>query len=61
VLAVLRAAVATALAAPDVKEKLNGAGGIETFATTSDQFAALIRNDYDKYGRIVKAIGVRVD
>jgi tripartite-type tricarboxylate transporter receptor subunit TctC len=61
VLAVLRAAVATALAAPDVKEKLNGAGGIETFATTPEEFAALIRRDYDKYGRIVKMIGVRID
>ena len=61
VLSVLRAAAAKALSAPDVKEKLNGAGGIETFATTPEEFAALIRRDYDKYGRIVKAVGIRVD
>jgi len=61
VLSVLRSAAAKALAAPDVKEKLNGAGGIETFATTPEEFAALIRRDYDKYGRIVKAVGIRVD
>jgi tripartite-type tricarboxylate transporter receptor subunit TctC len=61
VLSQLRAAVAKALAAPEVKEKLNAAGGVETFATTPDEFAALIRSDYDKYGKIVKTIGIRVD
>jgi tripartite-type tricarboxylate transporter receptor subunit TctC len=61
VLGRLRAAVAKALAAPDVKEKLNAAGGLEPFATTPDEFAALIRRDYDKYGKIVKAIGIKVD
>ena len=57
----LRAAVAKALASPDVKEKLNAAGGLEPFATSSEEFAALIRSDYDKYGKIVKAVGVKVD
>jgi tripartite-type tricarboxylate transporter receptor subunit TctC len=57
----LRAAVAKALAAPEVKERLNSAGGLEPFASTPEEFAALIRRDYDKYGKIVKAIGIRVD
>jgi len=61
VLSRLRGAVATALAAPEVKEKLNAAGGMETFATTPDEFAALIIRDYDKYGKIVKSTGIRVD
>jgi tripartite-type tricarboxylate transporter receptor subunit TctC len=61
VLARLRAAVETALAAPDVKQKLNAAGGLEPFPTTPDEFAALIRRDYEKYGKIVKAIGIKVD
>ena len=61
VLARLRAAVEKSLAAPDVREKLNAAGGVEAFTTTPDEFAALIRSDYDKYGKIVKAIGIRVD
>ena len=61
VLARLRAAVDKALAAPDVKQKLNVAGGLEPFATTPEEFAALIRRDYDKYGKIVKAIGIKVD
>jgi tripartite-type tricarboxylate transporter receptor subunit TctC len=29
--------------------------------TTPDEFAALIRRDYDKYGMIVKTIGIKVD
>ena len=57
----LRAAVDKALAAPDVKQKLNAAGGLEPFATTPNEFATLIRHDYDKYGKIVKAIGIKVD
>jgi tripartite-type tricarboxylate transporter receptor subunit TctC len=61
VLTVLRASVAKTLVSPDVREKFNAAGGIETLVTTPDEFAALIHRDYDKYGRIVKTIGVRVD
>lgn len=61
VLARLRAAVATALAAPDVKEKLNAGGGLEPFATSPQEFAALIRRDYDKYGKVVKLVGIKVD
>ena len=60
-LARLRTAVDKALGAPDVKEKLNAAGGVEPFVTTPEEFVALIRRDYDKYGKIVKSIGVKVD
>jgi tripartite-type tricarboxylate transporter receptor subunit TctC len=61
VLGRLRAAVDKALASPDVKQKLNAAGGVEPFVTTPDEFATLIRRDYDKYGKIVKSIGIKVD
>ncbi len=61
VLVPLRAAIEKALAAPDVRQKLNSAGGVEPFVTTPDEFAALIRRDYDKYGKIVKTIGIKLD
>jgi tripartite-type tricarboxylate transporter receptor subunit TctC len=61
VLTRLRAAVAMALASPDVKEKLNAAGGLEPLATTPEEFAALIRRDYDKYGKVVKAVAIKID
>jgi tripartite-type tricarboxylate transporter receptor subunit TctC len=61
ILAPLRTAVEKALAAPDVRQKLSAAGGVEPFVTTPDEFAALIRRDYDKYGKIVKTIGIKID
>jgi tripartite-type tricarboxylate transporter receptor subunit TctC len=61
VLGRLREEVAKALAADDVREKLNGAGGLQAFATSPAEFAALIRSDYDKYGKLVREIGVKVD
>src|SRR2546426_116021 len=59
VLSRLRTAVAKALTAPEVKERLNAAGGLEPFASTPEEFAVLIRRDYDKYGKIVKATGIQ--
>jgi tripartite-type tricarboxylate transporter receptor subunit TctC len=61
VLAQLHAAVNKVLADPEVKNKLNAAGGLEPYVTTSAEFAALIRRDYDKYGKVVKDVGVKVD
>jgi tripartite-type tricarboxylate transporter receptor subunit TctC len=61
VLGRLREEVAKALAADDVKDKLNNAGGLQPFATSPPDFAALIRNDYDKYGKLVREIGVKID
>ena len=60
-LARLRAEVAKALAADDVREKLNNAGGLQPFATSPAEFAALIRRDYDRYGKLVRDIGVRIE
>jgi len=57
----LRSAIARALASSEVKEKLQASGGLEPFATSPDEFAALISRDYDRYGKIVKAVGVKVD
>jgi tripartite-type tricarboxylate transporter receptor subunit TctC len=61
VLARLREEVAKALASDDVKERLNNAGGLQAFATTPAEFAVLIKSDYDKYGKLVRDIGVKVD
>jgi tripartite-type tricarboxylate transporter receptor subunit TctC len=60
-MAQLRREVNKALAAADVKEKLNAAGGLEPHVTTPETFAALIRRDYEKYGKVVREVGVRVD
>ena len=57
----LRTEVGNALAQPDLKQKLMVAGGLDAFVTTPGEFAALIRRDYDKYGRVVREVGVKVD
>lgn len=57
----LRREVNAALAIAEVKDKFNRAGGLEPLVTTSEEFAAMIRADYEKYGQIVKTVGVRID
>lgn len=61
VLGRLREEIAKTLASPDVKEKLARAGGLQPFVTSPAEFSALIRRDYDKYGKLVREIGVRAD
>ena len=48
------------LALPDVKEKLNRAG-IDPAGGTPDEFGAFIRSEFEKWGPVVKAAGVRAN
>ena len=61
VLARLRAEINRVLPMPEVKERLNAAGGLEPYVTTPQEFAERIRSDYEKYGKLVKQIGAKVD
>jgi len=61
VLARLHAEVNKALAETETRGRLNAAGGLEAYPTTAPEFAALIRRDYDKYGKLVRDVGVKVD
>jgi len=61
VLARLRAEIRKVLSSPEAKEKLNGAGSLEPFITTPEEFAALIRRDYERFGRLIKEIGIKPD
>ena len=49
------------LAAPELRDKILGVGGLEPFVSTREEFAALIRTEYAKYGEVVKTTGVRID
>jgi tripartite-type tricarboxylate transporter receptor subunit TctC len=49
-----------ALAAPDVREKMLLLGA-EPVGSTPAQFAAYIRSEGEKYARVIKASGARVD
>jgi tripartite-type tricarboxylate transporter receptor subunit TctC len=61
VLAKLRAEIKKVLESPDVKQKMNAAGGLDPYITTPDEFAALIKRDYEKYAKVVKEIGIKLD
>ncbi len=61
ILAKLRAELNAVLAMPDVKERLISTGAGEPYITTPDEFAALIRADFEAYGNVIKTIGLKVD
>ncbi len=61
VLATLQDATRRALAAKDLRDKLDQQGVEIAPPTTPDQFAALLQTDLAKWARIVKASGAAVD
>ncbi len=61
VLAKLRAEINKLLAKPEIKQRLHGAGGLEPYITTPGEFSAIMRRDYDKYGKVVKEVGATID
>jgi tripartite-type tricarboxylate transporter receptor subunit TctC len=61
VLLKLRNEIGKALQTADVRTRLHDAGGLEPFATTPDEFAALIRRDYERYGKLIREVGIKAD
>ena len=61
VLAKLRSEINQILRNPEVREKLGAAGSLEPLVTTPEEFAALIRRDHEKYGKLIRAVGVKAD
>ena len=57
----LRSELRKVLESPDIKQKMNAAGGLDPYLTTPDEFAALIRRDYEKYAKVVKDVGIKLD
>jgi tripartite-type tricarboxylate transporter receptor subunit TctC len=49
------------LASAEIKEKYSRAGGPRPLITTQAEFAAMIRSDFAKYGKVVKAAGAKID
>ena len=60
VVAKLHDAVVTALAAPDLREKLIRSGAIPT-STSSLEFAKLMRDELERWGRVVREKNIRGD
>ncbi|HZO01977.1 MAG TPA: tripartite tricarboxylate transporter substrate binding protein [Burkholderiales bacterium] len=57
----LRTELRRVLDNPDIKQKMNAAGGLDPYLTTPDEFSALIKRDYEKYAKVVKEIGIKLD
>lgn len=49
------------LARPEVAEKINVSGSLEPLILSREEFSALIRRDYDKYGRLVKEFNIKIN
>jgi len=61
VLARLHGEVNRLLVGAQLRDKVLAVGGLEPFVTTPDEFTALIRAEYAKYGEVVKTTGVKID
>lgn len=61
IIARLRVEANKVLAEPEVAEKLRNAGGLRPYVTTPEEFARQVRSDYEKYGKLIKEIGVTAD
>jgi tripartite-type tricarboxylate transporter receptor subunit TctC len=57
----LRGDITRVLAMPETRERLNTASALDPYATSPEEFAAVIRADYEKYGKLVKQIGLKAD
>jgi tripartite-type tricarboxylate transporter receptor subunit TctC len=60
IIAKLNAEVTRILRLPDVKERLLQAG-FEPRATSSREFAAFVTAEYDRWGKVIKSAGVRLE
>jgi len=60
VIAKLNTAILRALDSPDVLKRM-GALGQTVAGSSVEEFTALIRSDYARWGKVVKAAGIKVD
>jgi tripartite-type tricarboxylate transporter receptor subunit TctC len=61
IVATLRNAIQALLSRPDFADKLNVSGSLEPLVLSPAEFGHLIREDYEKYGKIVRDLGIKAD
>ena len=49
------------LANEEMRGRIRQLGGLEPYVTTPEEFAALLRAEYARYGEIIKSVGAKVD
>ena len=48
-------------AQPEFKERLANTGSGEPYLVTPEEFTARIKSDYEKYGKLIRSIGMKVE
>src|SRR4051812_1974374 len=48
-------------AEPEVRERLANTGSGEPYVVTPEELTARIKSDYEKYGKLIRSIGVKVE
>jgi tripartite-type tricarboxylate transporter receptor subunit TctC len=61
IVATLRGLTNTILKRPDFAARLGVSGGLEPLVLSEAEFADLIQQDYEKYGKLISEIGVKLD
>jgi tripartite-type tricarboxylate transporter receptor subunit TctC len=61
VVTTLRTEIHKLLARPDFAEKLNVSGSLEPLILSPADFTSLIHSDYEKYGKLIREIGIKLD
>lgn len=56
----LHAEIAKALTAPEVKERFAGLGA-ETVGSTPEQFGAFLREEIQRWGKVIRTLGIKAD
>jgi tripartite-type tricarboxylate transporter receptor subunit TctC len=57
----LRTEIRAVLAEPEFARRLGDAGAGQPYLTTPEEFAARMKGDYEKYGKVIRSIGLKVD
>src|SRR5438874_1834819 len=57
----LRTEVRRALEAPEVKASLMGKGSLETLELSPQDFSALIHRDHERFGKLIRSLGIKAD
>lgn len=60
IVARLHAEIAKTLTEPRTRERF-AQSGLEAVGNTPEQFAAVVRRDYEKYGRLVRELNIKID
>jgi tripartite-type tricarboxylate transporter receptor subunit TctC len=61
IVALLRTKVQSLLARPDMVERMNVSGTLEPFILSPEQFSTLIREDDDKYGKLMTQLNIKLE